>query len=372
VYELCNYLVSRHHDVHLFTNSYEVDAIPGLSVHHIPMIKAGFLEKRRLHAFAKLFQIWTFAFSTKLLVNVKQFDVVHTQGDSLAKAHVRTAHSCHRSWLVGAKKSSAGFVKKLLRSRLNPLHFIILLIEKRDCQLNCKKVISVSTAVADEIYQSYHIPRENIVSILNGVDTGLFNPSNRGKYGQAIREKYGISKNDFIVLFVGHEFERKGLNVVFEVLSTLDNKKVRLLVVGNDKEHSFKEKRKAMGLENQVVFAGGAKEVEKYYAAADVLVLPAAYEPFGLVVSEAMASGLPVIVSKTAGAAEIIKDGINGLVIDPLRITEDMKRCLSLLIEKPDAADAISQAARKTILDYTWEKMGERTEKVYEEIVNGR
>jgi UDP-glucose:(heptosyl)LPS alpha-1,3-glucosyltransferase len=154
-------------------------------------------------------------------------------------------------------------------------------------------------------------------------------------------------------------------------IKQIDDPRVRLLVVGGDSHSSYADRVKLMGLENTIIFAGNSNKIEEYYASSDIFVLPSSYEPFGLVVLEAMASGLPVIVSRACGAAEIIENEKEGLLFNE-GDSESFVSSLRRLIGTPESRTLISKAARKAAEKYTWNKMGEETEKVYTEILNER
>lgn len=370
VFELGKYLLGRKHEVHVFTNRYDAPIFSGLQIHHVPMINAFFLERIKCFALAKMFQLWTFAFISRLMIRKNRYDLVHVQGDSLVAADVRTAHSCHKAWLLFAKQRKAGIVQSFLKSVINPLHFMVWWIEKQN-YTKCKRVITVSRRIADEIQTQYHTPLEMMTPIYNGVDLDKYSPVCRNEYGQGMRKEQGIADDETVLLFVGHEFERKGLDIILKVMQELRDDKLSLLVVGGDKDEKYKRLADTMGLASKIRFIGRTSKVEKYFAVADIFILPAVYEPFGLVIAEAMASGLPVIVSRNAGAAELIQDGLNGILLDPHNIKSDLLKYLPELLHNPDLRSSIAKQAREMIRKHSWEKMGELTEQVYRDVING-
>ena len=107
--------------------------------------------------------------------------------------------------------------------------------------------------------------------------------------------------------------------------------------------------------------------IERYYAAADLFVFPTFYDSFGLVAAEAMASGLPVICSSSAGAAQLIEDGVDGLLVNdpwnPTVLAESMMR----LRDDPSLRERLGSSARRKIEEYTWDRVAEATMAVYRE-----
>ena len=118
-----------------------------------------------------------------------------------------------------------------------------------------------------------------------------------------------------------------------------------------------------------VIFAGQTREVGRYYAAGDVYLLPSLYEPFGLSILEAMASGLPVLVSRDSGAAELISDGVDGLLIQEPRDVTELSAKLGALLKDAHLRTRLGRQARRTALQYPWDRVARETEEVYERVL---
>jgi UDP-glucose:(heptosyl)LPS alpha-1,3-glucosyltransferase len=123
-----------------------------------------------------------------------------------------------------------------------------------------------------------------------------------------------------------------------------------------------------LGVSDRVVFAGPTNQVEKAYAAADAFVLPTPYDAFAMVVSEAMACALPVIVSREAGASELIEHGVNGLLLADASVPELARQMESLERDRPWAA-RLGCAARKSVESLTWDTVAHQTMGVYRELL---
>src|SRR5207248_1399513 len=119
---------------------------------------------------------------------------------------------------------------------------------------------------------------------------------------------------ELVALFVGSEWERKGLKVAIDALAHAPDWK--LLVVGRGNVASYRSHARASGVEPRVVFVGTASDPAPYYCASDAFVLPTSYETFSLVTYEAAATGVPLLVTPVNGVTDLLGDGSNGWFID--------------------------------------------------------
>ena len=209
----------------------------------------------------------------------------------------------------------------------------------------------------DELILNYKVPPEDIYVVYNGVDLDKFHPRNKGLFYKEIRDKYNISLNEFLILFVGSGFRRKGLIYLLKAVGILKDKPLKLLVVGRGRIGPYVRIIKKLNIENKVIFTGSIKnEINKIYTASDIFILPSIYESFGNVCLEAMASGIPVIVSRNCGASEIITHKENGLIINNPKNSYEVSEAIKFLLSHKDIREKISIEARKTAENYTIEK----------------
>ena len=223
------------------------------------------------------------------------------------------------------------------------------------------------------ILKFYPVPEERIKVIYNGVDTERFNPINKEKYRTETRKRHNISDDDFMILYVGSGFKRKGVSYLIEAVSRLGNdsinkNRIKLLIVGKDKLWPYKRLAAKFDIDKNIIFVDYAGETEKYYAASDIFALPTFFDPFANVTLEAMASGVPVITTKKNGASEIIEDGKDGFIINtPLEIDALTEKIRDLL--NPELRKEAGVKARKKAMNFTWDRMTEETLRVYDEIM---
>lgn len=162
-----------------------------------------------------------------------------------------------------------------------------------------------------------------------GVDLKRFDYSKRLTYRKEIRSKYGLSESDFVFGFVGRITKDKGVNELLEAFLSIEDAK--LLMVGKEEGASTLNQRiYNVSMENSnIIFVGQVKDVEKYYAALDVLILPSYREGFGNVIIEAAAMGTPAIVSNIPGPIDAVEIGKTALVVnkkDTDSLLEAMKK----------------------------------------------
>jgi len=301
-----------------------------------------------------LWRDWSFARCVCDTLRKHPFDLVQSHERVACCDIFRAGDGVHREWLR-QRRRILGPVGKL-RLALNPYHRYVLAAEKKlFSSPRLKAVICISRMVKDDILRHYAVPEDKLHIIYNGVDTAVFHPSLAAKHREATRVAFGIPPDAPLFLFVGSGFERKGLAVALSAMTELPEK-AHLLVVGKDKQmKKFMRQAANLGIAGRIRFAGGQKDVKPFYGAADALVFPTLYEPFGNVVLEAFACGLPVITSSNSGAAELIQEGGNGFTCDPLdqrQLSEAMEKLLS-----PDLRRKAAVAARTTAESFSLERM---------------
>ena len=178
-----------------------------------------------------------------------------------------------------------------------------------------------------------------------------------------MRQELAILPDEIVVLFVGSEFKRKGLDYL---IPAVKQEGLHLVAVGRgDNITHYKKLAEQCGLTSRVHFVGLSEDVQKYYSAADIVVLPSKSEAFGMSILEGMACGLPVVVSANVGAAALITDGQNGFVVE-------QKRLAAFFSNLPDGdiLKRVGEAARQTALDYQWQNVANQYEKLFYEIAN--
>ena len=305
--------------------------------------------------------------STKILKQKNKNSIIHAHGTSTINADIVTAHSCHKAWYKYSIKNVRGLNGKI-KKIINPLHYLIMMIEKLQySSKNLKKVVAISEVVKKELIENYGIDEEIISVIYNGTNIDEFNPKNISLYKKEIRYRHNIREDEIVLLFVAAEFNRKGLKFILEAMKNLSNVP-KLMVVGGDNKNEFELLSKQYNIEQNVIFVGKTSEVEKYYAASDIFVFPTTYEAFGQVITEAMATGIPVITSKCAGASELVEDKKDAILLEDPTDIRELTEKIEKLLKNESLRNEIGKNGRKKIELYTWEKTSKEMLKLYNDI----
>ena len=329
-HSLIERLADEGHEIHIFAMEWDVsEPLKNIHFHKVPAI-----------SFNSFLRDITFALSAYRILKREQFHIIQSHDKTLYQDIYRAGDGCHIEWLRQRWERTGLFGK--LSVILNPYHWLILAMERMIFKGHrFKKVIAISELVKRNIIEYYQVDERDIEVIYNGVDLKRFNPENRKLYCKEIRERFSIGRDEFVVLFVGSGFVRKGVEYLLKAVELLPEP-ITVMIVGKGSERKMMKFVK----KQRVIFCGPQREVHKHYAASDIFVFPTIYEPFGNVHLEALASGLPIVTTKLSGASEIIKDGLQGFVIDK---PEDIRTIAEkiLFLTAKDKNQMMSSEARK-------------------------
>ena len=242
------------------------------------------------------------------------------------------------------------------------------LLERRIYRDPHVRLVAVSSLVAAQL-KSY-FQREDVNVIRNAVDTLRFSPEVRIARRNASRQSLSYAKDDFVLLLIGNDWKKKGLDTLLKAVALLSDLPLRLLVVGSDDPSFYRPLLDRLGLQERIRFEKPSSDVHFFYAAADLYIGPSLEDAFNLPIPEAMACGLPVIASANTGASEIIRDGETGFI---LREPQDHLE-LAFLIRRIQAEDALrlsmgAAASHYLMTNYSWDENAEKTRQLLESIL---
>ena len=241
-------------------------------------------------------------------------------------------------------------------------------------------IVTVSYAMKDEL-TSLGFPKEKIQVSYNGVDPQKYNPEEvTAEQIQKIRTYYGIKDDESMILFIGRLVGVKGVDKLIMAMPKILQKtpKAKLIIVGlGDLQEYLGNLVKTMRLDNSVKFRFEFIPEEErilHYAACDVAVFPSLYEPFGIVVLEAMSMVKPVVVggAGVSGMREIViacGEEQCGYHINPADPT-DIAWGINSTLESREKMKWLGQNGRRRVLnEFTWEKIAEKTLALYEQVL---
>ena len=316
----------------------------------------------------RLWRDKSFARAVSRLLSEKSFDLVQANEKIPGCDVYRAGDGAHREWLL-QRARVAGPMERLWL-RVSPYHRFVLDRERAVLQHpRLKAVICISRMVRADLKRHYDVSEDKLKVIYNGVDSERFHPEPR-EHRRAIRNALAIPDEAPLYLFVGSGYARKGVPALLEAFSGLPTS-AYLVIIGKDsRQKYYSDAARRMVIGNRVRFLGGVADVRPYYNAADVFVLPTLYEPFGSVVLEAMASGLPVITSRTCGAGELLRTGEQGFVCDALDVAV-LRDCMAQLLDR-GLAKRMGESARAIAETMTVKKMADEMMQLYTSLLDER
>lgn len=244
--------------------------------------------------------------------------------------------------------------------RVNPYHRVRLRQERAMfAPGGCARLLALSDGVKSDVTQLYGVPEEDIEVLPFGFDPLAFAAARRANARTEARACLGFDPDDRVLLFVANELERKGFGVLLDALAQLDDPTVKLLGAGRVPPDAYRAQLERLGLAHRLRWVGSSNDVALLHAASDAFVLPTRYEAWGLVIVEALGSGLPVVTSRLAGAAVVVHDRETGWLLedpeDPRELAEALRWSLS-------SAPAHAQAISASVREYAWEEIVARYE----------
>lgn len=341
----------------LARQGYEVDLLSTRAQAEVPGVRVRRLPVVSQPALARLV---SFALLARRAVRRGGYDLVQSHERTLLQDIYRAGEGSHRGYLAAMGRD---------HHRVNSYHRMVKHLERRTFQLNgTRHIVAIATRGRDEIMRLFGTPPEHVSVVYNGVDLERFHPDNRARWGTRTRAALGLPPDAWVVLFVGSGFARKGLDTLLEALAALGDRHAWLAVAGKGRTDEYARAAQRLGLGERTRWLGPRPDVERLYAAADAVALPARYEPFGNVHLEALAAGVPVLTSRCAGGAEIIREGENGWVVppaDPTALAGALGRLrdghpLAMALAARRSAEPFTHAAWVAGLAALYRKLGAR------------
>jgi glycosyltransferase involved in cell wall biosynthesis len=304
------------------------------------------------------------------IIRKMPFDLVFTPGTNCFNADVISVFIVFAEYVRGIQEQ-LNFATNPIASWPRILHRrayyrLCMFLEKRIYTRPNVPLVLIARRTGLELEK--HFARRNQVSVdYIGLDHRTFNPLNRASLRDEARKQLNISQDRFVLLLVGNDWPNKGGAVLLEALRQLHDLPVDLIIAGREDPSPYLAGIRQVGLENRIRFLPPRKDIDFYYAAIDAYTGPSLEDTFALPPQEAMACGLPVIVSSRNGTCEMITDGVDGLILADPHDSNTLAVMIRRLYEDNSFRQQISQKAAETAREYTWERSGRELAAVLEQ-----
>ncbi len=301
---------------------------------------------------------------------VRLYRIIAMGGYDLVHTHSSKAGILGRwaAWLAGVKRIVHTPHGHIFYGYFNrPLTLFFILLERATALITDRIICLTDIGVEDHLRFKV-AGKQKFVTIYSGIDINLFRQSCPQDIDK-LKEGLGIDRDDFVFGTVTRLEPVKGNRFLISAFARILSKfqDLKLLIIGDGSQRSALEKQcQEFGISEHVVFAGIREDIPSLLYIMDVFILPSLNEGMGRAVIEAMACGRPVIASATGGLPELLRDGIDGVLVPPAdvqRLAEAMKEFVS----NPDKVKIMGESARQRAGDrFSIERMIEDVEKLYD------
>lgn len=295
---IANLCQSKGHEVEVYTMSWEGE-LPSFEVHVLK--SKGFTNHGKLARFHKKLEIELRRKKYHCVVGFNKMpflDVYFAADDCYLERH-----------------KQSNFIQKL-----NPRYRFYSGIENEVFGAHSKTIcMMISDQQVEQFKKSYRGSDRSMVILPPGIDPGRKRPKDWLSIRKAFRRKHDLNDGDVLILMVGSGFKTKGVDRAINALASLPSSyrgHVRLMIVGKGSSDQYMRLARNKGVIEQVTFMGGVNNVSEFMIGADFLLHPSRKESAGMVLLEAIVSGLPVLVSGICGYAKHVKNARAGTVLD--------------------------------------------------------
>jgi glycosyltransferase involved in cell wall biosynthesis len=344
--------LAARHEVHVFTQHLD-HHYPGVTYHLLPQ------------CVKKPSWVDLLCFSVRSwLATRRGFDLVHSH-ENTWHGQIQTVHV--RPVKVGLFYGKEGLRRyvRYLQIATSPRLWTYLLMEAiRFNHIPGKAVIACSESLRVELERAYPSLRGQVFLLPPGVQ---FPELSSDEEKSALRNELKLSRDAFVLLFVANDYAKKGLTPLLQALQRLPPNVV-LLVVGNSAHIPvYSQLAEQLNVAQQVRFIGSAGSVDRYYRVADAQVHPTTEDSFSMVTLEALAHGLPVVVSGPAycGISASLTDQVEVLMLRDPRDANEIAKCVQRLFDDGALRLRLGTAGRRFAAKFGWDELAQQQEKIY-------
>jgi glycosyltransferase involved in cell wall biosynthesis len=359
--------LDRDFEFHVYSQHVEDVDLSGIVWHRIPRLPGAHL----------LNYLWWFGANHLWRAWHRRFrglayDVVFSPGVNCLDADVISVHIVFREFVrrvhseLKLLRNPVWFWPRVLHRRL--YYGLISFLEKRTYTNPETTLIVIAKKTLGDLDRLYR-RRNGCVLVYLGLDHATYNPVHRAELRETSRAKLGIPADRLQLLMVGNDWHKKGIRVLIEAVLLLRDLPIDLLVAGRDEAAPFQSMAAEKGLGQRVRFLPPRKDVEFYYAAADIYAGPSLEDTFALPPVEAMACGLPVIVSRENGAYEIMTDGADGFILDDPADANSLAAIIRKLYDDPELCARVGSKATETARQFNWEQNARDLATIFQQVI---
>lgn len=283
-----------------------------------------------------------------------RFDAIFSPGINCLGADAILVHAVFHRLAELQDSSANGGVRGLHRW----LYYGLLRsLERRIYGHPGVRLAAVSRHTAGQLER--YFGRRDVAVIPNGVDSNFFNAGARRNRRAEARLRWNFATHEQALLLIGNDWRNKGLHTLLEAAALCRDLPMRLLVVGRESTSPWADLVAKLQLGNRVSFSQPSADVLEFLAAADVYAAPSLEDSFNLPALEAMACGLPVIVSKQAGVSEWIQDGSDGLLLQNPQNPAELAAALRKLLTEPETMQRLGENGARTAAALSWDRQAQ-------------
>ncbi len=267
-----------------------------------------------------------------------RFDVVHVVGTAAVTADLVTVPAVRpaeiRHYFDAIEPQAR--IRRRLTGILRPQTSVVVAIERRLFRPPFPYCLAEAPAVAEDLQEYYDVPADAIEVVPPALDTSVFRYDESAR--ASVRSELGVPPERFVVLFIGDDFERKGLRRAIAAMSRVESD-AELWMAGSGPADDYGRFAESLALRHSIRFLGHLPktDVARFCSACDAVLLPSSLDAWGQPAIEGMATGRVVIVSEFAGAHEAIRDGVNGFVLEGSGSPEQIAKVLDVAAATRDA-----------------------------------
>ena len=351
---LVEQLASRH-EIHVFAQQID-HHWPGVVYHRVSQL----LKRPRW-----VNQLWYATAAWWATRDGRGFDIVHSH-ENTWHGQVQTVHVLPIKHNLFEGRVGVARALRWLKVLTSPRLLAYLALERARYAAQAGRVLVVTSQALHRVMAQTH---PGAMPMLRLLTPGVAAVPGKATLSEqhSVRQSLGLPPHQPCILLVGNDYRKKGLKTLLEALSQLGGDAI-VAVVGNFAHaQGFKAQIKSLGLQSRVFFLGVLKDVTPAYVAADVLAHPTLQDTFAMVVLEAMAHGLPVVLSDEAhcGIAGLLTHGDNALILKDPRNAIELSAHLRSVLQNPQRREHLSQGAVAFAQSHQWAGIAQAQEALY-------